>query len=454
LPVPWRATDPHYSKAAQTDRYRRDRQLVVAIREENPVVDADSTAARAARGIVALTFAFALSQFFRSCLAVMAPELQHDFGLSPAGFGALSSCFFLSFAIAQIPIGIAFDRYGVGRPTALLMGVGSVSAFQFVLAPNAASALVAQAGLGLACAPVFMGLLHFASENLAERDYTRVASKSNALGMIGALCATAPLGWAADTIGWRVAMTLPAVGMVVGCYGVWRFVKDTGHAEARAESPGAMLFESAKLLGMASLWTLIPLCIAMAAGTAFRNAWSGPYLADVYGLDAGQRGIALALLSVTGFLTAFLLPALVRRSSLKATIGGWACFSTMGAAVLALWPSSGVVVSLVFMALLTTLGMLHPLVMAQGRALIPPSRRGRGLGLLNTFVFLGSALTSWAFGQIADRGHVEQWTASRTYSAIFVAAVIMVMLALIPFFFSTGTPRSHAGPGAPAPGRG
>jgi hypothetical protein len=43
------------------------------------------------RALAALTFALTLSQFFRSCLAVMAPEVQADLQLSPAGFGLLSS---------------------------------------------------------------------------------------------------------------------------------------------------------------------------------------------------------------------------------------------------------------------------------------------------------------------------------------------------------------------------
>lgn len=390
----------------------------------------------ARRGIALLTFAFVLSQFYRSCLAVIAPEVQHDFALSPAGFGALSSCFFLAFAAAQIPVGLAFDRYGVGRPTASLLAVGAVSAIMFVLAPNGTAAMLAQIGLGLACAPVFMGLLHYASEHLSDKQYMRVVSRSNAMGMIGALCATAPLGWMSQWIGWRYAMAISAICMVAACHGVWRHVRDTGHAEARNVPMNAMLLDSVKLLGMRSLWLLIPLCVAMAAGTAFRNAWSGPYLASVYGLNAGTRGVALTLLSLTGFATAFLLPVLVRRTTLKHTIAGWSCFAVCGALLLTVWPSSGVVPSVACMALLTTIGMLHPLVMAQGRSLIPAAKRGRGLGLLNTFVFLGSALTSWGFGIIANAGHDRMWANSLTYAAIFGTAALLVVIALVPYTFS------------------
>ncbi|PVY80785.1 putative MFS family arabinose efflux permease [Cupriavidus alkaliphilus] len=404
---------------------------------------ARNAATYAVRGIAILTFAFALSQFFRSCLAVMAPELQHDFGLSPAGFGALSSSFFLAFAVAQIPVGIAFDRYGVGRPTALLLAVGALSSILFVLAPNGAAATLAQVGLGLACAPVFMGLLHFASEQLSERDYTRVVSRSNATGMIGSLFATAPLGWAISLVGWRPSMAVSALGMVAACYGVWRCVRDQGHAEARSASWPAMLSQSLQLLKLAPLWTLIPVCVAMAAGTAFRNAWSGPYLADVFSLGSAPRGVALTLLSLAGFLTAFLLPVLVRRSTLKATIAGWSCFAMAGGVLLSLWPDRGIGYGVAMMALLSTIGMLHPLVMAQGRGLIPPSQRGRGLGLLNTFVFLGSALASWAFGLIANAGHVRGWPPPSTYAAIFLSAAVLIAAALVPYWFSPAHPTSH-----------
>ncbi len=237
--------------------------------EESPSTTPDATTRR---GITFLTFAFILSQFYRSCLAVIAPELQHDFQLSPAGYGALSSCFFLAFAVAQIPVGLAFDRFGVGRPTAWLLGVGAVSGIALAAAPNATVAMLAQMGLGLACAPVFMGLLHYASEQLSEK---RVHARGQPLQCAGH-------GWRAVRHG-PAGLGLAACGLAAGdggyrqscmaavCYGVWRVVRDEGHAEARNVPMGAMLTDSARLLGMGSLWLLIPMCVAMAAGTAFRT---------------------------------------------------------------------------------------------------------------------------------------------------------------------------------------
>lgn len=393
------------------------------------------------RGLRALVFAFSLSQFFRSCLAVMAPELQRDLDLSPAGFGLLSSCFFLAFAAAQIPVGIAFDRHGVGAPTRWLLAVGVASALLFALAPNGATAMLAQVGLGLACAPVFMGLMHYAAENLPLDRQVAFMGRSNALGMLGALCATWPLGWAAQQFGWRAAIGGAALCMLVACVGVWRHVRDSGHAEAQREAPVAMLGASARLLAVPALWTLIPICVGMAAGTTFRNAWGGPYFSALFGLGADARGLALTVLSLGSFGTALLLPRLVRRSSLRATVVGLSLVSTGAALVLAAWPGGALAPHVGLLMLVVMIGMLHPLVMAHGRQLLAPALRGRGLGLLNTFVFLGSAFAAWAFGQIADAGQRAGWSPASTWTAIFGTAATLVLLGLLPYLLS---PRSEA----------
>ena len=70
--------------------------------------------------------------------------------------------------------------------------------------------------------------------------------------------------------------------------------------------------------------------------------------------------MALTLLSLAGFLTAFLLPVLVRGTSLKATIFGWGVLSMVGGLLLWGWPDSGIVSGVGLMALLSTIGMAKP----------------------------------------------------------------------------------------------
>ncbi len=402
------------------------------------------------RGLAALTFALTLSQFFRSCLAVMAPEVQSDLQLSPAGFGTLSSCFFLSFGIAQIPVGMAFDKYGVGAPTRVLLGPGVVSAALFAFAPNGGTAMLAQAGLGLACAPVFMGLMHFAAQALPPHRFAASVSRANAAGMMGALCATAPLGWAVHAFGWRAPVLLAGLLMALACFFVATQVRDSGNAQARQEGTAAMLRASGRLLFVPALWTLIPICMALAVGTTFRNSWGGPYLADVFGMPAGARGLALALLSLAAIGAAAVQPWFVHRYSVRQTVLAWALMALAAGAVLALMPGAGLLLDIPLLALLGTIGVLHPLVMAHGRLLLAPEVVGRGLGLLNSFVFLGSAAAAWIFGLIADANLSAGGAPASAYTRIFAFAAAMVLVGIAAYMLSPAMARAASAGSKPA----
>ncbi|MBU2089228.1 MAG: MFS transporter, partial [Alphaproteobacteria bacterium] len=265
------------------------------------------------KAVAVLTFAVVLSQFFRSFLAVIAPELMAELVMTPAMFGWLSSTFFLSFALAQIPVGIAFDRFGVGRPVTLLLGLGVASAALFAATPSYGLAVLAQIGLGLACAPLFMALVYYASHHLPEQRFVQTITLTSAIGTAGAFMAAAPLGWATYLFGWRSALAVASVLTFLTLLGVLRYVRDVKPAGQVSETAGETLRGCLALLRLPVLWTLIPACLVLAAGITFRNAWGGPYLAEVFGLDAVRRGEAMTVASLCGLLSAFAVPLLVRR---------------------------------------------------------------------------------------------------------------------------------------------
>ena len=63
--------------------------------------------------LLALALLTGLSQFHRSALGVIAPELSADLALSPAMLGAANGMFFGALLIMQLPVGIALDRYSI-----------------------------------------------------------------------------------------------------------------------------------------------------------------------------------------------------------------------------------------------------------------------------------------------------------------------------------------------------
>ncbi len=56
-----------------------------------------------------------LSYLLPTVNAVISPAITGELGLSAAQLGLLTSMYFLAFGLAQIPVGIALDRYGPRR---------------------------------------------------------------------------------------------------------------------------------------------------------------------------------------------------------------------------------------------------------------------------------------------------------------------------------------------------
>ena len=127
---------------------------------------------RVVRVFVAIVAAVVLSQFFRASNGVIAPELMRDAGLTPESLGVVNGSFFVILALAQIPVGIAFDRWGprltVGWLTVLTVG-GSLL---FAVGDSAATLLAARVLIGLGCAASFMGVVVLTSRWVAPARFT------------------------------------------------------------------------------------------------------------------------------------------------------------------------------------------------------------------------------------------------------------------------------------------
>jgi MFS family permease len=149
------------------------------------------------------SFAFLLSYFFRSANAVIAPELRAAFELDAASLGLMTSTFFAAVALAQLPLGIALDRWGPRRVVPATMLAGVAGAWVFGSATDLASLATGRALLGLGFAGVLMGALQAFGRWFPERRFATVSGLFLALGTVGGLLAGTPLAWLAEAFGWR-----------------------------------------------------------------------------------------------------------------------------------------------------------------------------------------------------------------------------------------------------------
>ncbi len=369
--------------------------------------------------VAALVGIYMLSQFFRNALGVIGPDLAKAFDLDAARLGFLSSIFFLSFALVQIPLGMAIDRWGP-RPamlaTAALM-IGST--ILFAVSRNYAELAAARMLMGLGCCSFLMAPLALYAERFPPEKFSTITGIHIGGGSFGMLAATAPLAWLAGSVGWRNSFLTAAAIAAVMATCLFLFAREAPEAAARRSRRRETLGRAVKGVAAATrlpgFWRMF--FIQAAAYGAFASIiglWIGPWLAQVYGLPLESRGRMTLILAGAQIAGLFFWGASDRwfASYRKpALIGGLLALATLVVGALVQMPAAALPV---FMAAFGFFFGITPVLTAQGKSLFPRELTGRGMTLINTGVIGG------AFGQQAFTGFVIEAFGSKMVGGVRV----------------------------------
>ena len=108
-------------------------------------------------GLICLVAAYILCQFYRAFLAVLAPVLQTDIGAGSDDLALASGVWFLTFALMQIPVGVALDSIAPRRTAVSLFALGGAGgAILFAFAQTPLHLSLAMGLIGIGCSPVLM----------------------------------------------------------------------------------------------------------------------------------------------------------------------------------------------------------------------------------------------------------------------------------------------------------
>jgi MFS family permease len=381
-------------------------------------------------GIVCLTLAYTLSQFYRAFLAVLSPALIADLGITADDLASASGAWFLAFALMQIPIGAALDRVGPRWTAAVLLGVGGVGAGVFASATGPVQIQVAMALIGVGCAPVLMASYFIFARIYPAAIFATLAAFIIAIGNLGNIAASVPLSWAVDAYGWRVTVW----GMCAVTLGVALLVGLSVRDPARVvDGPKGTLGD---VLRIRALW---PIMVMMAAcyapGASLRGLWVGPYYADVFGADAARIGIVTLIMGLAMIAGNFAYGPMDRWFGTRkgVIVGGnlvvLLCF-------LALWvvPMDGHWLTVAVIAAIGFFGATFPVVMAHGRAFLPAHLMGRGVTLINLFGIGAAGLVQFVTGRIHRAG--EGFEPVAQYAPVFLFLAVVVLVGLVVYAFA------------------
>ena len=385
-------------------------------------------------GLILLALAYVLSQFFRAFLAVLTAPLEAGLGLGPDVLATASGLWFLSFAAMQIPVGWSLDTLGPRRTAGWLLLVGGCGgAALFALAQSAIHIHIAMILIGVGCSPVLMASFYIFARTFPPSRFATLAALMIGIGTVGNLISSYPMAFAAETIGWRAAMWVLALGCGAVALGIFATVRDP--EKPKDEARGS-LFD---LLRMPALWLLLPIMFVNYAPIgAVRGLWIGPYLTDVFGMTVSQIGIATLAMSIAMIFGTLAYGPLDRILGTRK----WVAFggNAMTAAllvVLVVFSDANPWLSVVIMAAIGFFGASFPVIIAHARGFFPAHLTGRGVTLMNLFGIGGVGMMQFASGRI----HTS-WSggsADAPYVAIFAFLAISLAGGLVIYGFSRDT---------------
>ncbi|WP_415182825.1 MFS transporter [Phaeovulum sp.] len=384
--------------------------------------------------IAFLVAGYVLSQFYRACLAVLAPVLGVEIGATPGDLAVSLGLWYISFAAMQIPVGIALDRIGPRLTVGVLLGVGGAGgAVVFALAGGPLAVHLGMVLIGVGCAPVLMGAYYIFARSFSPAVFGTAAGAVMGAGSLGNLAGAAPLAWMIETVGWRETLWALAVVTALVAAAILRFTQDPERIERSDANRGSFW----GLLRIPGLWVILPLTLVNYSVVAgLRGLWVGPFLAEVHGADTiliGRVALAMGVAMVAGNFIYGPTDRLLG-SHKRAVIGG----NLILAVVLAvLWaaPGAGILQITLLMAGVGLFGASYPAVMAHGRTFFPNHSVGRGVSLLNMFSIGGVAILQFASRPVYEHA-IAMGNASDAFATLFMFFLVPLLIGLGFYVFS------------------
>ncbi|GAC1408960.1 MAG: MFS transporter [Candidatus Velthaea sp.] len=402
-----------------------------------------------------LGFGVLINYIDRGALSVAQQPLHDELGLGPAEFGLLSGAFFWVYALAQVPIGVALDRYGVtllSRIGAFLWVLASAAT---ALAPNLQTLFAARSFLGLAEAPTFPANAKAVAYWFPKTERGRATSLFDAAAKLSNGIGVLFTGYLMVVFGWRgmfwvtAALSLLFFGLFWAFYRNPSVDKRLTHAEAtyiknggaEPETPAGEMPRGASLgylLRQPKVWGLTIGFTAYGYLFALLLTWLPGYLTSTFHVNILKAGSYALLiwgvgtitdLVVGGWLVDYLIKKgydanRVRKSIL--IVGLIMGFAVIGAAytkdinVAVFW----ITLSVAGIAFHAPVGWSIPGLIA------PANSTGKIGGIMNLFNNLAGFFAPTITGLIVAR--------TGSFSIAIVTAAVILVVGIISYSFVLG----------------
>ena len=378
--------------------------------------------------VVFLPFALGhyLSTLMRMINATLAPDLTAALALTSGQLGLLTSAFFFAFALAQLPVGVALDRWGPARVQLPMLVIAALGTLAFAGGRDFAQLLVARAVIGLGVGGCFMAAVKALSTWVAPARLPSVQGYLIAVGGLGAASATLPVRIVLEHSNWR-SLFIGLASALMFTAALIRLLAPPQAATVQRQPLRAAMAEICRHPSFreAAQLVLVPHMVFF----GMQGLWIGRWLGDVAHYSEDQvswllyvgMGAVIAGAIAVGMITEWAGRRGVR--PVRVAAAGVALFILVQAGLVCGWRPGYALLAVLFTLVGTVTGIEYTMV-AQG---LPGRLTGRAATCLNLLIFLGAFAVQAGFGLVLDcwrpNGHGQY--PAQAYQAGFALLVAL-----------------------------
>jgi predicted MFS family arabinose efflux permease len=390
---------------------------------------------------VLIFFCFASGYFLsfalRQVSAVLAQPMMTEFGLTNAQLGSLSSAYFVSFALMQLPLGLWLDRFGSRKTHSLLLLFAVAGCVLHACATGFVQLWIGRALIGAGVSGALMAALR-AFRYLYPADKQQpLAAWMLAIGSMGALSTTLPVQIALPMFGWRGIFWIAAACLLMSAIAIFLLLPKN------ESTSGAEKFSSYRaIFAEPYLWRFGVLSIVV-HGTfvSLQSLWMGPWLVKVVGLtptQAAQTLFAYTAVLLVGFLLLAKISAKIADDKVLKTV----CLS------------SGIAITfLLLIALLSgkvwwlwfgyaIAGLVFTMIQTHVAMQFTDEQSGRALAAYNLLIFVGAFFAQWLFGVLIDYLKASYQEPEAFRGAMLISVAIQFLALAVTVFWRVQPPKT------------
>jgi predicted MFS family arabinose efflux permease len=401
----------------------------------------------AIRVFLCFAFAYLLSYAFRAVNAVIAPELMADLNISHSELGLLSSAYFVGFAVMQIPLGIALDRYGARRTESFLLLFALCGASIFAYADSLWGLTLGRLLIGIGVSACLMASFTAYRRWFSVEQQSRLASGMLVFGTAGALLTTIPIQLALPIIGWRGSFWIMAILVAIAFIGIRLGIpKFDDYPQAQKVKEGEESFGLKEIIFHPFFLRMLPIGIVNHGGfLALQTLWLGPWMIEVLGFNSIFTAQILFLFNgvmLLGYaLNAWLLPRANAKGFKTLNYVKWLLAIGLLSQLLAIVINSTVSWILWIIVAITATG--HILGQSSVITAFPSRNAGVAATSYNLLIFIGAFIFQWGIGWGIDLSVSLGIEKVNAFKQVFLIFLCIQLIAYVWFLFYPKPLKHH-----------